>query len=325
MRLFTRFRVPIVLSLLMVLAIGGALLGRSGLAAHAVGANITLGPTSGPPTSVTTVSGTGFGPTESVNINFDAKSVGTATTDVNGAFTQKVKVPSNATPGKHTVTATGLTSGLTATATFLVQTNWGMFGFDPQHTHLNPYENVIGTSTVSALKVKWSLASGNIISSSPAEVNGIVYVGSQDGKLYALKEKSGKVMWSFTTGAAISTSPAVAKGIVYIGSDDLNVYALDAIKGTLKWQFTVGGLVRSAPVVANGVLYFGAQDGKLYALNANNGKLLWSFATGGPITSSPATHSGAVFVGSQDKSVYAINATSGTLKWQFATGNVVNS
>ena len=39
-------------------------------------------------------------------------------------------------------------------------------------------------------------------------------------------------LWNYTTGARFDSSPAVVNGVVYIGSDDDNVYALNAANGT---------------------------------------------------------------------------------------------
>ena len=66
--------------------------------------------------------------------------------------------------------------------------------------------------------------------SSPAVVNGVAYVGSEDGKLYALDAggntncsgtpKTCAPLWTASTGGTIYSSPTVANGIVYIGSED---------------------------------------------------------------------------------------------------------
>ena len=59
----------------------------------------------------------------------------------------------------------------------------------------------------------------------------MVYVGSQDGKLYAYAvgcnsgDGTCSPIWSYTTGGAIHSSPAVANGVVYVGSDDGYLYA----------------------------------------------------------------------------------------------------
>ena len=50
-------------------------------------------------------------------------------------------------------------------------------------------------------------------------------MGSQDNNVYALNAKTGAKLWSFTTGSSVTSSPAVANGVVYVGSYDGKVYA----------------------------------------------------------------------------------------------------
>lgn len=82
----------------------------------------------------------------------------------------------------------------------------------------------------------WSATTGNeIVLSSPAVANGVVYIGSEDAKVYAF-DAAGTInwsgtpkvctpLWSATTGNQILSSPAVANGTVYIGSSDKHLYA----------------------------------------------------------------------------------------------------
>jgi hypothetical protein len=96
-----------------------------------------------------------------------------------------VSVPSPAVPGTHWVSAIGRHSGLGAQAAFTVRTDWAAFRFASRHKGLNPFENVLSPYTVSGLDVDWSGATSNAVESSPAVLGGVVYVGSDDGKLYA--------------------------------------------------------------------------------------------------------------------------------------------
>ena len=48
----------------------------------------------------------------------------------------------------------------------------------------------------------------------------------------------------------LQSSPAVVEGIVYVGSADGNLYAVDAQTGKEKWRFLTGERVRSSPAVA---------------------------------------------------------------------------
>ena len=57
----------------------------------------------------------------------------------------------------------------------------------------------------------------------------MVYVASDDNKVYALNATTGNVVWSYTTGSYVNSSPAVANGVVYVSSEDYRVYAFGAL------------------------------------------------------------------------------------------------
>jgi outer membrane protein assembly factor BamB len=65
--------------------------------------------------------------------------------------------------------------------------------------------------------------------SRPAVTDGTVYIGSEDGSVYALNASTGQVQWSHPTGGSVLGSPSVTAGSVYIGSGDGSVYALNAV------------------------------------------------------------------------------------------------
>jgi outer membrane protein assembly factor BamB len=198
----------------------------------------------------------------------------------------------------------------------------------------NPYETVLGVDNVGDLQFRW----GTVISrtwdgslqSSPAVVNGVVYVASAQGDgsaVYALNANTGGLLWTFypVGGGGVSSSPAVVNGVVYVGADDGNVYALRASTGALLWSYVTGNTVKSSPAVANGAVYVGSSDHNVYALNASTGARLWRYPTGGGVTSSPAVANGVVYVGSCDGNVYALNASTGARLWSYSTGACVES
>ncbi|MEM3019506.1 MAG: PQQ-binding-like beta-propeller repeat protein, partial [Candidatus Bathyarchaeia archaeon] len=48
------------------------------------------------------------------------------------------------------------------------------------------------------------------------------------------------LLWQYTTGNTIALSPSVAYGKVFIGSMDGKLYALDAATGAKVWEFATG-------------------------------------------------------------------------------------
>jgi outer membrane protein assembly factor BamB len=146
-----------------------------------------------------------------------------------------------------------------------------------------------------------------------------VYVGSTDGYLYEINAISGAFVWKFKTGAAIYSSPAVVNGEVYIGSTDESVYAVTAggTTATQTWKYTTTGAVYSSPCVSNGIVYVGSDDDYVYAINATTGVLSWKYKTGNEVISSPTVSDGILYVGSNDDNVYGLEAITGALVWTF--------
>ncbi|UTB32330.1 MAG: PQQ-binding-like beta-propeller repeat protein [Methanobacterium sp. ERen5] len=157
-----------------------------------------------------------------------------------------------------------------------------------------------------------------MLSSPVIGADGTIYIGSQDGNLYALYP-NGKKKWSFNSGDIVGYTPTIdSNGISYIGSSK-NLYALYP-NGTEKWNYTTENYITSSPAIgSDGTIYFG-NNYKLCALNPD-GTLKWNFTTKGIILFSPPTvgSDGTIYVGSEDGHLYALYPN-GTEKWNF-TGN----
>jgi outer membrane protein assembly factor BamB len=215
-----------------------------------------------------------------------------------------------------------------------------MFRGDPSHS------GIYATDRAPVLdRLVWKFKTGAKVLSSPAVVDGTVYVGSDDRVVYALNAATGSVRWQYKTRGAVNSSPAVSAGVVYVISADGNLYALDATDGKLKWQFATVGERRftapgihgasprtelmpdpfdvflSSPTVVAGIVYFGSGDHHVYAVDASSGALRWKFETGNVVHASPAVADGVVYIGSWDRNLYALNAATGALIWKFQTGD----
>jgi outer membrane protein assembly factor BamB len=314
---------------------------------------VALDPASGPPTSAVTVSGSGFGTADTVVITMAGRRLGTAATDPSGSFSTQVTIPRRTPPGNRAVNATGDTSGLTASAVFLVRTDWPHFRFDQGHTGVNPFENVLTPANVPRMQLDWQAQLGQpVYSSSPAVVDGVVYVGGYDGTLWAFDAHGcggdfcETPLWTGFGGPQILSSPAVANGVVYVGnqaspnSNDgrLSAYAAGGCGRSScspLWKGRAGpeSILDSSPAVAGGVVYVGSFDDKLYAFDADGcGRALcdplWVGPTGGPIESSPTVVGGVVYIGSNDGKLYAFAAggcgqTSCSPLWTGSTGSPI--
>ena len=299
-------------------------LGTAAPSLAAASPRIRLSKGVGPPTTRITVQGQAFGPVEVVDLSFDSSPRGKATTDPSGAFSSPLRVPASALPGEHTVSATGESSGLSASTPFTVRTDWPMFKFSPDHTALNPYENVLSTQNVSGLQVAWTLSAPRSVESSAAVAGGRVYVGAQDS-LYAADAATGARLWRWTDPLTTHvSSPAVGHGRVYFGTDRGSVYALDAATGAQEWTYATGDSV-TAPALAGGVVYVGSLNAYTYALDAVTGQKQWSTFVGGPVSGGPAVAGRVVYVGAWDHKLHALDVATGAILWTGATGDMVES
>ena len=70
--------------------------------------------------------------------------------------------------------------------------------------------------------------------------------------LYALKATNGSVIWSYATGGQVVSSPTVIDGMVYCGSNDGKVYALWLNDAAALWSYSTNGAVGSSPAVVLG-------------------------------------------------------------------------
>ena len=79
----------------------------------------------------------------------------------------------------------------------------------------------------------------------------MVFIGSQDNKLYCLNATNGLEIWDYATGDWISSSPAVADNKVYVGSFDGFLYCFDTYNGTTLWEHPIGDMIwTSSPTIA---------------------------------------------------------------------------
>ena len=177
----------------------------------------------------------------------------------------------------------------------------------------------------------WTFTTGGWVLTAPVVVDGVVYVGSDDGNLYALGADTGEQLWSFTTDDAVRSVPSVIEGTVYFGSNDGHIYALDAATGVELWRYETGSRVQYSPVVGNGKVYFparGKYDRTVHAVDAHTGEVVWVAEPPYPIDErlAPTIHGGRVYAqGAEYGAFYALDAASGEIVWQAAVGGYVES
>lgn len=159
--------------------------------------------------------------------------------------------------------------------------------------------------------------------SQPVAVDGVVYLGSFDGAVYALDARTGGQKWRFQTGEGLTSGPEIIVSRSSKLEDQISA-ALAAQKKQKKGKREIHG----TPVIRNETVYIGSMDHNFYALATETGELRWSFPTGGPVLKAAIVEEDAVYFSSDEEQgtvLYAVDAASGEKKWIYsAQGWVTN-
>ena len=141
-----------------------------------------------------------------------------------------------------------------------------------QATNLKPaetYEPIFGTPTIADGVVYVGVNGG------PHE--GLYAFNASSGaKLWSYANPD---TTTYTSGNGVYSTPAALDGVVYMNCNDGNLYALNATNGDRLWNRFIGyfaGGTYSSPTIVNGVVYVGSVNGTVYALYDNNGSELWA-------------------------------------------------
>jgi polyvinyl alcohol dehydrogenase (cytochrome) len=85
-----------------------------------------------------------------------------------------------------------------------------------------------------------------------------------------------KWAFGFADATSAWAQPTVVDGRLFVGSQNGNVFALDAERGCILWTFEARGGVRTAISVGDGRAYFADQLGHAYAVSVETGRLIWA-------------------------------------------------
>lgn len=177
-----------------------------------------------------------------------------------------------------------------------------------------------------------------------AASNGVVYVGTKDGRVQELIDNGFEGVrpgWTFppAEGAddlqGVYGTPIVSGGLLYVAAENGYLYALDTENGSVSdrgWRRPLGIQERLQPLVAgpaydpiNSLVVITSEDGNLYGYDDDTGEEIWDspFSAEDKIWSTPVVSNGTAFFGSHDGKVYSVNMATGEENWSYRTEGVV--
>jgi len=181
------------------------------------------------------------------------------------------------------------------------------WGLTPANTrHVDSHVAGIDAHNVERLHLKWAVGfdGATRVRSQPGLAGGAMYLGSQDGHVYALDRASGCMRWKFAASTEVRTGIVVspwkagdtsAHPELYFADIIGNVYAVDALSGKLIWRDRAdphpSTTLTATPMLYEGRLYQPISSleegvagekydcctfrGSVLAYDAHSGKRLW--------------------------------------------------
>ena len=196
---------------------------------------------------------------------------------------------------------------LVAQAAFVAaQDAWPLFRGDPQS------QGVYDGTLPASMKRRWQfrVADGSF-ESTPTIVDGTVFIGDMDGKLYALDLDQGTVRWTWEGELGFVTAAAYRHGRLFLGDIGGDFVCIDAAKGKMLWKFRSDAEINSSANFFGEHVLFGSQDTTLYCLDQKSGKLVWKHAIADQIRCMPTLAEDRCFVAGCDGAFHVISVKDG--------------
>ena len=169
-------------------------------------------------------------------------------------------------------------------------------GSSPQYSYMYAFDAKTGIQ-------QWVTSRFTGFSTDPEIVQGVVYLGSQDGTLYAFNGNGGSLLWRKSLGAPMYFIPADTDSTIYVQTDKLGsgqvgqhtpvtttLFALKVSDGAIRWHIRIdrNGWAGEVLSVSQGVIYVLTEvDSNITSLHpsfhlfldaysASDGHKLWS-------------------------------------------------
>ncbi len=161
--------------------------------------------------------------------------------------------------------------------------------------------------------------------------DGMVLLGTKDGRVLALKASNGALLWSAVVSSEILAPPRGSAGIVVVQTVDGSIFGLAADTGKRLWmqEHAVPSLSlrgTSTPLVVDNVVVTGLANGKLAAYRLANGRQLWDIPVSEPhgrneiarlidVDSPPVVVGNTLYADAYHGKLVAFNLETGHIQW----------
>jgi outer membrane protein assembly factor BamB len=216
-------------------------------------------------------------------------------------------------------------------------------GSDEQYLKLTPevlgerlfvadrYGHLVAT-TLSSGKEEWDIHDKNVqYTGGPGVGDGLVLMGTGDGRVIAREADSGKVRWVAKVSSEVLAAPTAGSGVTVVRTGDGRLYGLNSSTGAAMWVYertvptlTLRGV--APPVIDEDVAMAGFDNGRFAAVSLKTGKMVWESPLAVPtgrsdlermvdVDSAPVIVGTMAYVASFQGAVAALSISDGKILW----------
>ena len=216
-------------------------------------------------------------------------------------------------------------------------------GSDEQYLKLTPavlgerlyvadrYGRLVATNLATG-KEEWEIHDKNVqYTGGPGGGDGLVLIGTGDGRVIAREADSGKVRWVAKVSSEVLAAPTAGNGVTVVRTGDGRLYGLNSTTGAELWLYertvptlTLRGV--APPVIDEDVVMAGFDNGRFAAVSLKNGKMVWESPLAVPtgrsdlermvdVDSAPVLVGTMAYVSSFQGAVAALSISDGKILW----------
>jgi len=169
-------------------------------------------------------------------------------------------------------------------------------------------------------RLGWQQTVGAAVTAQPQVDAAGAYFGAEDGVVYGVNLADGTRKWEFATDGPIVADLSIGRNVLYVGSTDGKLYALDTALGASRRQqqrwplpYFAGGDIRQAPVRRGAAIYVVAEQTGVHAVQADDGTGLWQCPQADAFL---AAGKDRVFLGVKGRRLICVDRDTGAVLWE---------